>query len=125
MIGLTKQQLDCLNFIKAFLNEHGFAPSYQEINDAFGLHSKSSVYRLMRALCDRGYIRQLPNRARSLEVVDHAAAKAALSFLDAEVRNFVSDVAFDQRKSPEELVSVIVKDWKVRYSSFIAGRRTA
>jgi len=35
----------------------------------FGLSSKSGVFRLLNALEDRGYVRRLRNRARSLELL--------------------------------------------------------
>lgn len=66
-IGLTKKQLGCLQFIEGYVAEHdGVSPSYEEIMHALGLHSKSGVHRLIKSLDERGMIRRLPDRARSI-----------------------------------------------------------
>lgn len=67
--GLTSQQKALLDFIDDFINQNGFSPSYDEMREALGLHSKSGVHMLVKALEERGFIRRLPNRARSIEVV--------------------------------------------------------
>lgn len=41
-----------------------------EIAAKFGLRSKSGAFRLVAALEERGFIRRIPNRARSIELVD-------------------------------------------------------
>lgn len=69
MIGLTRQQADLLAFIKAYTAQHGVCPSYQEMQAAAGLKSKSGIPRMLAALEERGRIRRLHNRARAIEVV--------------------------------------------------------
>ena len=69
MIGLTHKQRDCLSFIQNYLDEHGSSPSFDNIKDALGLTSKSGVHRLLTALEERGRIRRLHDRARSIEVI--------------------------------------------------------
>lgn len=66
---LTPKQHDLLMFIKGRLDESGVSPSFEEMKDALGLHSKSGIHRLIKALEERGFIRRLPNRARALEVI--------------------------------------------------------
>ncbi|MBO0734660.1 MAG: transcriptional repressor LexA [Methylocapsa sp.] len=66
---LTKKQSELLRFIHERLKETGVPPSYDEMKDALGLHSKSGIHRLIVALEERGFIRRLPNRARALEVL--------------------------------------------------------
>lgn len=42
-----------LQYIISYIEEHGYPPSYQEIGDAVGLASKSTVYtHIMRMLCE-------------------------------------------------------------------------
>lgn len=62
--GMTKRQQECFDFLR----DHPSA-SFDEIRDALGLNSKSGVHRLVTALDERGLIRRLPNRARSIVVV--------------------------------------------------------
>jgi repressor LexA len=66
---LTPKQHELLRFINTRLENGGISPSFEEMKDALGLHSKSGVHRLVTALVERGFIRRLPNRARALEVL--------------------------------------------------------
>ena len=66
---LTKRQRALLDFITAYIAEHRCGPSYQEIADGTGLLSKSNVNRYVRCLVERGFIRQIPAKARAIEVV--------------------------------------------------------
>lgn len=67
--GLTKLQRDLLMFLLAYTEDHGHAPSYDEMKAALGLRSKSGVHRLVRALEERGAIKRIPDRARAIEVI--------------------------------------------------------
>jgi SOS-response transcriptional repressor LexA len=68
--AMTRQQKRCYDFIAYRLRETGVPPSFQEMNDALGLRSKSGVHRLITALEERGKIVRLPNRARSITIAD-------------------------------------------------------
>ena len=67
--GLTTRQRQLLNFLKR-TQASGVCPSYQQMMDALGLSSKSSVHRIVQGLKERGYIENLPNRARSIVIVE-------------------------------------------------------
>lgn len=67
--GLTKRQADALGFIRNYHAEHGITPTYSEIMDALGLASKSGVNRIVVGIEERGFIRRLPGRARSIALV--------------------------------------------------------
>ena len=73
MTSLTPRQSDTLAFIAAFQAERGFGPSYREIAKGIGLESVGRVHRLVTCLEERGAIRRLPHRARSIEVADGSA----------------------------------------------------
>jgi repressor LexA len=66
---LTKQQLKLFRIISDSLNRDGVCPSFDEMKDEIGLKSKSGVHRLVKSLEERGFIRQIPNKARAIEVV--------------------------------------------------------
>jgi SOS-response transcriptional repressor LexA len=68
---LTKAQRDMLSYVREFTEVHGYAPSFIEMMEALNLSSKSGVYRLLKALEERGHIRRLPSRARAIEVIDN------------------------------------------------------
>ena len=65
---MTKLQRKLYNFVKEFLAEHGFSPSYSEISDHLGIKSKGGVHRLVTALSDRGFIEYRYGRARSITI---------------------------------------------------------
>ncbi len=66
---LTPKQAILLQFITDYTNVHGAAPSYDEMREAIGLKSKSGIHKLMNSLIERGFIEQIPNKARALRVV--------------------------------------------------------
>lgn len=66
---LTRLQHDLLRLIHDRLRETGVAPSYDEMRQAMGRVSKSSVHRLVCALEERGFIRRVRGRARAIEVI--------------------------------------------------------
>ena len=64
--GLQKQ---VLAFLRQFLNEHGYPPTYEEIREALGLSSKSHVSYYLGALEQAGLIERTPHAPRSLRLV--------------------------------------------------------
>lgn len=65
---MTPRQLATLAFIDRYIREHGHSPSFQDIADGIGCKSKSGVAWLVRRLIERGYLRQIPNLHRGIEV---------------------------------------------------------
>ena len=68
-LGLTQRQAELLAFIERFQAERGWCPSTNEMRAELGLASKGGIVRLLDSLEERGRIRRIPNRARSVEVV--------------------------------------------------------
>lgn len=76
---LTRAQSELLNFIKNFQHENqGVSPSFEEMKQELGLHSKSGVHRLITALEERGFIRRLRNYARAIEVLQEPRCPTGL-----------------------------------------------
>ena len=65
----TKKQQKLLRFIQDFSIEHDFSPSYREIRDALGLKSVSAVAEHISNCEKAGFLKKVPNAARSLEVI--------------------------------------------------------
>jgi len=65
----TKQQQKVLTFIKDFITEHGYSPTYREIMKALNYSSISIVAKHINNLIERGQIQKKPHAARSLEIV--------------------------------------------------------
>jgi repressor LexA len=82
---LTNKQAQCLDLIEKHWAEHKTCPSYEDLLPALGIKSKAGVHRLIRALEERGFVRQIPHRARSIEVLkpqSHLSAEYQRGFRD-------------------------------------------
>ena len=67
---MTPRQQSALEFIRAYVIEHGIAPTYGEIARAVGLHSKSNAHFVVDALIAGGLLVRTPYRVRGLIVAD-------------------------------------------------------
>jgi len=65
----TKKQRELLDFINAFIVEHGYSPSYREIMNGCQYNSVATVALHVGNLIKRGHLRKRDHSARSLEVV--------------------------------------------------------
>lgn len=65
----TKRQKELLDYVDAFISEHGYGPSYREVMTALGYKSVSTVAIHIDGLISKGYLRKRDHSARSLEVV--------------------------------------------------------
>ncbi len=66
---LTKRQKEILDFIHDFIDQHGYAPSFEEIATSFGYSSLATVHEHLSNLERKGYIRKSYNESRSIEMV--------------------------------------------------------
>ena len=66
---LTKRQREILDYLEDSLAENGYAPSFEEIADHFGLTSLATVHEHLENLKYKGYIRKGHNRSRAIELV--------------------------------------------------------
>lgn len=65
----TKKQRETLNFIEAFIKQHGYSPSYREIMQGCHYTSVATVALHVNNLIKRGHLHKRNNSARSLEVI--------------------------------------------------------
>lgn len=71
MSSLTKKQAEILEFIRSYILDAGYAPSYREIGEHFGLSSPATVHTHVQALVEKGEIRiGEEGEARSIELVE-------------------------------------------------------
>lgn len=69
MMSMTSQQSKAFALIRE-ANQHGTAPSFEELREHLGIASKAGVHRIVCALEERGAIRRMPGRVRALEAVE-------------------------------------------------------
>jgi SOS-response transcriptional repressor LexA len=65
----TKKQKELLGFIEAFIDEHGYSPSYREIMTGLNYTSVATVALHVNNLIKRGHLQKRDHSARSLETV--------------------------------------------------------
>ena len=69
MLPLTKRQREILDYLQDFIQQHGYAPSLEEIGRRFGLSSLATVHKHLTNLQEKGFIKRAWNRSRSVEMV--------------------------------------------------------
>lgn len=74
--NLTKRQKEILDYINAFMEDKGYAPSYREIGQHFGLSSTATVCEHIQTLQQKGYLTVDANEARSISLVAEDLARA-------------------------------------------------
>ena len=78
MQPLTKRQREILDYLNDFIQQHGYAPSLEEIGRRFNLSSLATVHKHLTNLQEKGFIRRSWNRSRSVEVIEARTAVRAV-----------------------------------------------
>jgi repressor LexA len=68
-MALTKRQKEVLDYLVAFLNKHGYSPSFEEIAHAMKLTSLATVHKHLSTLEKKGFVRRGYNQSRSIEIL--------------------------------------------------------
>ncbi len=80
-MALTKKQKRILDYLRNFIEEHGYSPSFEEICHAFGYTSLATVHEHLTNLEAKGYIRKSYRGSRSIEVALEVEPSVALPLL--------------------------------------------
>ncbi len=75
---LTKRQKHILDYIGSYIDANGYAPSFEEIAEAFDYASLATVHEHVSNLERKGYIRKAYNQSRSIELVRGTARPGAV-----------------------------------------------
>ena len=68
--GLTERHLKILEFINAYVNDHGYPPSIRDICDATGISSTSVVTYYLKQLTEMGKIERDEKSSRALRLTE-------------------------------------------------------
>ena len=71
----TKKQYELLAYLREFIKEHGYSPSYREIMQGCSYTSVATVSLHINNLIKRGHVIKRGKSARSLEVVAETASE--------------------------------------------------
>jgi repressor LexA len=75
---LTKRQREILDYLQEFIQQHGYAPSLEEVGRRFGLSSLATVHKHLTNLEEKGCIKRLWNRSRSVELLSARTGQRAV-----------------------------------------------
>ncbi len=106
---MTKKELKVLSYIKEYIQENSYSPSFAEIQTHFGWASKGSVQNYIKQLCEKGLIRKIPNKKRALEVVNTIPSPDTSIFEDSVRLPLLGSVAAGiplERKEFDEFINV-------------------
>lgn len=78
MKELTERQKQILDFIQRTQDADGLTPTLRDIATHFRFRSPNAALAHVQALLAKGFLKNLPGRARSLQVVDPNAPKGRL-----------------------------------------------
>jgi repressor LexA len=65
----TKKQQELLDFITSYMEQHKFAPSFQEMSEGTSIKSTSGVHNHLESLQERGWLARLRGRKRAIVLV--------------------------------------------------------
>ncbi len=91
----TKKQFETLEFIRDFIQQHGYSPSYREVMKGCNYTSVATVALHVNNLIARGHIVKRGNSARSLEVVSMESKKSSEPAQESHISHIIS--AIDER----------------------------
>lgn len=83
-MAITPKQKAVFEYIKDYIVENEFSPTFEEIAHHFKYKSKGTVYKHIKALKLKGLIRQEWNRVRSIELTGKRKKTASFLPLKAE-----------------------------------------
>ena len=66
---LTRRQHEILDYLRAHIDDKGYAPSFEEIAERFAFQSLATVHEHLTNLERKGYIRRTHNESRAIEIV--------------------------------------------------------
>ena len=67
---VTDRQRAILDYVRGFVEEHGYPPTVREIGEAVGLRSPSTVHAHLAQLERAGVLRRDPTKPRAIELAD-------------------------------------------------------
>ncbi len=106
----TKKQQALLQFVRDFLSEHDYSPSYREIMRALDYKSVSTVAAHIEGLITKGFLTRRENSARSLDVVERGSVsqeKAQSAVVKAITVKLQDDTLSDDDKTALERVKLL------------------
>jgi repressor LexA len=74
---LTRRQRQILDYLKSYIEEHQYAPSFEEIAEHFTYSSLATVHEHLTNLERKGFINRSHNESRSIELIPEPGQSGA------------------------------------------------
>lgn len=74
---MTPQEKAMLDYVRSYVAEHEFSPSFEDCSRHLKLVSCANALRMARSLASQGYITMSPGKARSMRPVNGTGDEAA------------------------------------------------
>ena len=78
---LYRKERELLVFLVQYQEQNGFSPTLQEIADALGKRSVSTVHAIIRGLVDKGYVQKVDGNQRTLKILKKDSIGALMGTL--------------------------------------------
>ena len=104
----TKKQHELLDYLRTFISEHGYSPSYREIMRGCNYTSVATVALHINNLIKRGHVVKRDKSARSLEVV--SCVKEASQALSNQKNELIDEVEERFKKIEQEMSQEVVDE---------------
>jgi len=115
-LPLTKRQTEILSFIKGFISENDYAPSYREIAKSLELSSVATVAEYITVIEQKGHLTKQEGSARSIQLTptwDERSFEAPLSGIIAAGRPIEAIRTSETIDIPRDMMSSNVFALKV------------
>ncbi|MFQ6607839.1 MAG: transcriptional repressor LexA [Fidelibacterota bacterium] len=96
---LTKRQKEVLDYLKGYVSQNGYAPTFNEIAVEFGFSSKGTVYKHIKALREKGLIHHEWNKTRAIEIPKDSGSLSNLPVLGT----VAAGIPIEAIENPESL----------------------
>lgn len=70
-IVVAERIRDLTNYIRGYVDENGYSPTYREMAEALEIRSTSTVKLLVDVMLEEGLITRDRNKTRTLKLVEH------------------------------------------------------
>ena len=118
---IYKKEREVLEYLAQFQRQFGYSPTLQEIAEATGHRSSSTVHALIKSLVDKEYIQKVDGNNRVLKIVDQ---KVTFSLLGSTASIELPLMGYIAAGKPLEPHSDPNATFHVS-ASMISGKRTA
>jgi repressor LexA len=116
MTYLTERQKEILEFVHEYRRQAGIAPTHREICERFGYSSYGTVYKHLRLLQEKGYLKRDWNQKRGIELL--RAIPGGGDFETSAV-----DLPFYGRIAAGRPIEAVVGDEKVNVPAHLLSTR--